>query len=211
MTTRVKICGLRDAETLKAAIDAGADFIGFVDFPKSPRHIMATGAAKLIAGLPPHVSSVIVTVDPSDEWLAQVDSYVSPTYIQLHGDESPERVNVIRQRLHNTKIIKAIAVSNADDIARADAYGSCAHMLLFDTKVERLHGGSGKAFNWSLLEGRQIPLPWMLSGGLTPENVSKAISQTGATMVDVSSGVESTPGVKDSALIKQFIEAAKKS
>ncbi|MFO0388968.1 MAG: phosphoribosylanthranilate isomerase [Alphaproteobacteria bacterium] len=207
MTVRVKICGLKDTKNLQVAIDAGADFVGFVDYPKSPRHITQPDIAKLIAVIPANVASVVVTVNPANSWLEQIHFPVS--YIQLHGDESPERVREIRNRLVGTKIIKAISVENAEDIASASDYANVADIILFDTKVPNQHGGSGIAFDWSLLKEKHIALPWMLSGGLNVGNIKEAILQTGAAIVDVSSGVETAPGVKDAALIKQFIEAAK--
>jgi phosphoribosylanthranilate isomerase len=200
---RVKICGLKDAKNLQAAIDAGADFVGFVDYLKSPRHITLPDIARLIAGLPAHVASVVVTVNPTDDWLDKINFPAS--YIQLHGDESPARLQQIKAKLPNIKIIKAVAVSSAEDIKRAAEYAKCADMLLFDN----INSGSGTSFDWSLLKGKQFTLPWMLSGGLNSGNIKEAISQTGASMVDVSSGVETVAGVKDAALIRQFIEAAK--
>ncbi len=211
MTVQVKICGLKDAESVQAAVSAGADFMGFVDYPKSPRHIIPTEAAKLMTALPSHVSSVLVTVNPTDEWIDQINFHIAPHYIQLHGDESAGRVREIKKRLHEPKIIKAISVCDAADIKRAEEYEDCADMLLFDTKVAGLQGGSGTAFDWSLLAGKNFPLPWILSGGLTSDNIAEAIRITGAAMVDVSSGVESVPGVKDARRIKHFINAAKQA
>ncbi len=207
MTRRVKICGLKDATHIQSAVSAGADLVGFVHYQKSPRHIELADISKLIRNLPKHVASVLVTVNPTDDWLDSIDFPVS--YLQLHGDESPARVQEIKAKLPHIKIIKAIAVSNAKDIEAADAYLNCVDILLFDTKVENMHGGSGKTFDWSLLKNKNISMPWILSGGLNIHNIKEAISQTNTAIVDVSSGVESSAGVKDAALIKQFIEAVK--
>ena len=209
MTVLVKICGIKNTQQLNAVINAGADFIGFVYYPKSPRHLELSAIKTLIETMPNHVYPVVVTVDP-DDGLVEKINMLSPAYIQLHGNESPARVNEIKSQLTHTMIIKAIPVKTADDINHATEYTSCADLLLFDTKADNMHGGSGKSFDWSLLAGKKIALPWMLSGGLTPVNVADAIAQTDAGMVDVSSGVESAPGVKDTVLIKQFIEAAKR-
>lgn len=205
---RVKICGLRDADAVRAAIDAGADFLGFVFYPKSPRNISPGDAAKLKALVPAQVKTVAVTVDADDALLDSIIDHLSPDYIQLHGGETPDRARAIRGK-YGVGIIKAIAVQSAEDITGAKAYEGCADMLLFDAKPATLPGGNGIAFDWALLADAKFSIPWILSGGLTPQNVHNAIAQTGASLVDVSSGVEATPGVKDAALIHAFIKTSK--
>ncbi|MDX2073187.1 MAG: phosphoribosylanthranilate isomerase [Alphaproteobacteria bacterium] len=201
---KVKICGLSEESTLRAAIDAGADMVGFVHFPKSPRHVSLARAAELKKLLPPNVKSVIVTVNPSDDLVNEILGIVNPDYIQLHGNETLDQIAQIHAK---TGIIKAIPVSTPDDIVEM-----ACDMLMFDAKPPKeasLPGGNGIAFDWKILKGFQTMRPWMLSGGLTPENVQQAIRESGATFVDVSSGVENKPGVKDAGKIKAFIETAK--
>jgi phosphoribosylanthranilate isomerase len=212
MSTTVKICGISSEDMLKAAVSCGADKIGFVHFAKSPRHIELKRSAELKEQLPAHVESVIVVVNPDDALLSQIVGVIHPAYIQLHGKESPERVKEIHAKFPKQKLIKAVSVRNGDDIAKVHAYAAYVDLLMFDAKAPEssaLPGGNGLSFDWELLKNREFDKPWILSGGLTPENVKEAIEITGATAVDVSSGVESSPGVKDAALIKAFINAAK--
>jgi phosphoribosylanthranilate isomerase len=209
--TAVKICGLSTQPAIQSAIDFGADYVGFVHFPRSPRHIGFEQAASLKALLPESIKSVTVLVDPDDATLAQATSILAPDYIQLHGKETPQRVQDIRQRF-GTKIIKAFSVRHDDDISQSRNFYTVCDMLMFDAKAPEtalLPGGNGLSFDWALLKDRSFPLPWFLSGGLNVDNVAAAIGQTGATLVDVSSGIERAPGVKDSALIEQFIKAAR--
>jgi len=208
----VKICGLSEEATLHAAVDAGAALVGFVHFLKSPRHVSLARAAKLTSLLPPSVLSVLVLVDPDDELLDEITATAPMDYLQLHGNETPARLADIRKRYTQQKIIKAIALTTPADLRLARAYEHFADMLLFDAKApveSSIPGGNGITFDWTLLAGFQSPLPWLLSGGLTPENVAEAIKQSGAKMVDVSSGVEQKPGVKDAGKINAFIEAAR--
>lgn len=205
MSVQVKICGLKSAEMVDAAVKAGTDFVGFVDYPSSPRHISLEKISTLLPLLPAHVQPVLVTVNPSDDWLKSVNTKHPACHIQLHGKETPERVREIKMLCKHARIIKALPIRPAEDVAMAKAYADCADMLLFDSSS----GGSGKIFDWNILKDFFSPLPWFLSGGLSPENVVHAMKQTGAHYVDVSSGVESSPGVKDTALITQFIQAAK--
>lgn len=212
MTTTIKICGLRDAPSLHAAADAGADYAGFVHYAPSPRHVGLTEAAALKALLPAHVQTVAVLVDPADALLQALEDVLAPHYVQLHGTETPQRVRAIRALLPHTRIIKGLSVRCSDDVAHAGAYSDCADMLLFDAKAPEsgmLPGGNGLAFDWALLRGRDFTLPWALSGGLNAENVAQAVALTGAKMVDVSSGVERAPGVKDAALIQAFVKAVR--
>lgn len=204
MSVRVKICGLQDEISVQAAIKAGADFIGFVYFTPSPRHIELEEAEKLVALLPNSVKSVMVLVNPDDDLLEKIDRKIKPDYFQLHGEESPERVQEIKQHFPNTGIIKAIAVRDADDIREAMNF-TTADYILFDAKV----AGSGTSFDWTLLRGNTPHKDWILSGGLNLYNIKDAIASTGVRLVDVSSGVESKRGIKDTWLITEFIKLAK--
>lgn len=208
--TTIKICGLSEEATLRAAIDAGADMVGFVHFAKSPRHVEVEKISSLIAvNLPAQVDAVVVTVNPTDELITQIDALAVPRYLQLHGNESPERVKSIRENFPRLKLIKAIPVASGDDIAKAHAYAAHVDMLMFDAKppANGLPGGNGLSFDWALMKNREFAKPWLLSGGLNAENVKDAIRQSGAVGVDVSSGVESAPGKKDASLIAAFIAA----
>lgn len=212
MAIPVKICGLTDETSIHAVNAAKADFAGFVYFAASPRHIPLLKAAALKSLLAPRIQAVSVLVDPTDTLLDEVNATLSPSFIQLHGKESPERIAAIKNRFAHIKIIKALPVRNSDDVARAMHFQSVADMFLFDAKVPEsssLPGGNGLSFDWALLKGREFPLPWLLSGGLNEANVAEAIRISGARMVDVSSGVESAPGVKDPTLIEAFIKAAR--
>ncbi|EEX08252.1 N-(5'phosphoribosyl)anthranilate isomerase [Ruegeria lacuscaerulensis ITI-1157] len=207
----VKICGLTEPETLRAAVDAGARYVGFVFFPKSPRHLEPAAARDLATRVPVGVAKVALTVDASDAKLDRLLEIVPLDMLQLHGRESPARVAEIRSR-YGLPVMKAIGVADEADLAAIDLYSDVADQLLIDAKPPRnadLPGGNGLAFDWRLLAGRKYwRRPWMLAGGLTPDNVTEAVRMTGARQVDVSSGVESAPGVKDPALIDAFIRAA---
>ena len=213
MSMRVKICGLSEPDTLKAAIESGADYAGFVFFEKSPRNISPEQAAALSALVPSHVMKVALTVDADEALIDAIVAALKPDMLQLHGAETPERLKALKSR-YGLPLMKAIAIASPEDPARAGIYQDSADLLLFDAKPPKsmpgaLPGGNGLAFDWSLIQGQRPPLPWMLSGGLTPQNVAEAIRMTGAEAVDVSSGVESAPGHKDAALIEAFIRAAK--
>ena len=208
---RVKICGLRDAANVAAAVDAGAAYVGFVFFPKSPRHVDFDTARDLASAVPPGVAKVALTVDADDVFLDHLFGEVPLDMLQLHGAEAPSRVATIRAR-YGLPVMKAIGISEAADLAQIDAYAGVADQLLIDAKPPKdadLPGGNGLAFDWRLLAGRKYwTRPWMLAGGLTAGNVAEAVRLTGARQVDVSSGVERAPGVKDPALIRDFIAAA---
>ncbi|MCG6110860.1 MAG: phosphoribosylanthranilate isomerase [Paracoccus sp.] len=207
----VKICGLREPEHVAAAVEAGARFLGFVFFPKSPRAVTPQQAARLVADVPPGVARVGLFVDPSDALLSKVLATGALDVIQLHGHESAARVAEVKA-LSGLPVMKALGLSGPDDLAQLVDYGVVADMLLVDAKPPKgadLPGGNGLAFDWRLLVGRRWLRPWMLAGGLTPDNVAEAVRLTGAPVVDVSSGVESAPGVKDVALIRAFVAAAK--
>ena len=208
--TRVKICGLRDAATLQAAVDAGASYVGFVFFPKSPRNVSVAEAAALAQSVPPGVAKTALVVNADNALLDAMTASVPLDILQLHGSETPERVAEIRSR-YGLPVMKAVGVSDATDLAALESYGKVADQILVDAKPPKdadLPGGNGLSFDWRLIAGRRWPIPWMLAGGLTPENVGEAIKLTGAAQVDVSSGVESAPGVKDANLIAAFCAAA---
>jgi phosphoribosylanthranilate isomerase len=208
--TRVKICGLRDAASMRAAVDAGASYVGLVFFPKSPRNVTIDEAAALAQAVPPGVAKVALVVDADDALLDAITAKVPIDIFQLHGHETPERVSAIRAR-YGLPVMKAVGVAGPDDLAALDDYAKVADQILVDAKPPKdadLPGGNGLSFDWRLIAGRRWPVPWMLAGGLTPENVGQAIALTGAMQVDVSSGVEAAPGIKDLALIAAFCAAA---
>ena len=211
MNVRVKICGLRDPSHVAAAVEAGATYLGFVFFPKSPRHLEVPEAARLALPVPPGVAKVALTVNATDTELDAITGEVPLDMLQLHGAESPERVKEIRDR-YGLPVMKAVGVADKDDLDALDAYGKVADQLLVDAKPPTgavLPGGNGLAFDWTLIARKYWPCPWMLAGGLTPFNVAEAVRLTGARQVDVSSGVESAPGVKDVGLIRAFVGAAR--
>ena len=211
MSVAVKTCGLSDRRAIDAALAGGARFLGFVFFPPSPRDVSPRRAAALTAGLPPGAATVGVVVDPDDAVLDDILSALRLDYLQLHGDESPARARAVRART-GCKIIKAIKVSAAADIAGAAAYRECADLMLFDARPpeDAAHpGGMGRAFDWRLFErAPPVGTEWLLSGGLTADNVAAAVRITGARAVDVSSGIESAPGRKDPGRIGAFLAAA---
>jgi phosphoribosylanthranilate isomerase len=209
--TLVKICGLSTPETMDAALDAGADFVGLVFFEKSPRNVEPQTAAQLASMANLRAKVVALTVDADHALLETIVSKVAPDYLQLQGHETLERVADIRIR-YSVPVIKAVGISNSDDLAAARDYFHVADIVLLDAKPPpgaALPGGNGLAFDWQLLAPLKGQLPFMLAGGLTPENVATAIELTGATMVDVSSGVEMSPGVKDPERIRRFLLSAK--
>ncbi|WBU58159.1 phosphoribosylanthranilate isomerase [Paracoccus sediminicola] len=208
--TQVKICGLRRPADLSAAIKAGAAFVGFVFFPKSPRHVSVATAAGLAREVPAGVARVGLFVNPDDALLDEVLATVPLDILQLHGQETPVRVTEIRQR-YGLPVMKAVGVAGPGDLDQLWDYGLVADLLLVDAKPPKdaaLPGGNGLAFDWQLLVGRKWLTPWMLAGGLTPENVAEAVRLTGARIVDVSSGVEAAPGEKDPDRIRAFMAAA---
>ncbi|WP_170473837.1 phosphoribosylanthranilate isomerase [Ruegeria arenilitoris] len=209
---RVKICGLTASEHVNAAVLAGARYVGFVFFPKSPRHLELSTAAELAHLVPAGIAKVALTVNATDEELDRIAASVPLDMWQLHGTETPQRVSEVRDSF-GLPVMKAIGIAEAEDLAAIDRYSEVADQLLIDAKPPRsseLPGGNGLSFDWRLLAGRKYwQLPWMLAGGLTPDNVAEAIRMTGAQQVDVSSGVERAPGVKDSGKIKDFIAATR--
>ena len=209
MAVKVKICGVRAPAVIEAAAEAGADYIGLVLFPNSPRHV-GVGEARVLAAIAKgKLGTIAVMVDPDNKLIDEVVERVRPDLLQLHGSEAPERVAAIKARA-GLPVMKAIAVADAGDVAKADAYAGFADYLLFDAKAPMdatLPGGNGVAFDWRALAS--VKPPFALSGGLTADTVAKAILLTSAALVDVSSGVESAPGEKDIALVRRFIQAAK--
>lgn len=208
MTVAAKICGLTEPESLRAAVAGGARYVGFVFYPRSPRAIAPPMAAELARLLPTGVRSVGLFVDPDDEFLEHVTGQVPLDLIQLHGGETPRRIAEIKGR-YALPVMKAIRVGGPEDLAAALEVAEVSDRLLFDAKppakVSALPGGNGIAFDWTILAGRSWPRPWMLSGGLTADNVAEAVRVTGATEVDVSSGVEDRPGHKDPARVRAFL------
>lgn len=208
----VKICGVNTPESVDAAVAAGARYVGFVFYPPSPRAVTLDLAAQLARRLPTGVRSVGLFVEPGDDDLDETLAKVPLDLLQLHGGETPGRVAEIKQAV-SLPVMKAVRVAEAADVAEAAAFAPHVDRLLFDAKppknVTALPGGNGIAFDWSLLTDLDLPVPWMLSGGLTAENVAEAIAATGATAVDTSSGVETRPGVKDVDKIHAFVTAAK--
>ena len=209
--TLAKICGLTTPETLDAALAGGAAFVGAVVFPRSPRHVAPLHAAALFERARGKARIVAVTVDADDLLLTEIALILKPDLIQLHGSETPARAEEVRT-LTRAGIIKALPIRAHEDFAEAEAWEPFVDHLMFDAKPPEgsdLPGGVGARFDWALLADRAFRHPWFVAGGLTPDNVARAVGISGAPMVDVSSGVESAPGVKDPALIAAFLEAAR--
>lgn len=213
MTPAIKICGLTTADTLAAAIDGGADFVGAVIFPKSPRHIAPDVAGELFEPARGKARIVAVVVDPDDALLETIGRTLKPDLVQLHGRETPERLAAVRA-LTGAGVIKALPIRTSEDLDAAEAWEPHVDHLMFDAKPPEgsvLPGGVGRSFDWSLLSDRAFKKRWFLAGGLNPDNVAEALALTGAPMADVSSGVESAPGVKDAARIAAFLQAVRRS
>jgi phosphoribosylanthranilate isomerase len=211
MAPIVKICGLSTSATLAAALDAGADMVGFVFFPNSPRHVDWGKASALGRQARGRAKIVALSVDADDDALSRIVDALEPDVLQLHGRESPARVKRIGE-LCARPTMKAIGVSAREDLAAAEPYEGVADLLLIDAKPPKdaaLPGGNGLPFDWGLARDFAPRRPWLLSGGLDPDTVAAAIALTGARGVDVSSGVESAPGVKDERKIKAFVAAAR--
>lgn len=211
MPVKVKICGIRADDALETAIEAGADCVGLVFYPPSPRFVSVSEARALADRAKGRIAIVAVLVDPADALLSEVLTAVRPDMVQLHGREAPERCEQIKT-LGGKPIIKAVPLSSTEDIAVAERYRDAADLILFDAKPPTgtcpLPGGNGVAFDWTILASPPAR-PFILSGGLSVETVGRAIAMTHASFVDVSSGVESEPGVKDLGLIRAFVRAAK--
>ena len=209
-----KICGISTLEAARVAAREGAAFLGFIHFAKSPRHLTLDAMAALMQAIRDDgivLPLVSVTVNPDEAQLTVLRDTVKPDMVQLHGHETPERVAEVKA-LTGLPVIKAISVSDAQDLVAAKAYEYSADYLLFDAKAPRdaaMPGGLGLSFDWTLLAGRQWQKPWFLAGGLDPDNAAEAVQISGAKSVDVSSGVESAPGVKSTELISRFLRNAK--
>jgi len=209
--TQVKICGLTAPDAIDAAVTAGAVYGGLVFHPKSPRFVVLGQARLLAERMHGRLKSVALITDMDDAGIAELVKTVAPEFLQLHGSESVQRTAEIRARF-GLPVIKALPVAEAADLAVAADYEDVADMLMFDAKPPKgamRPGGHGAAFDWKILSGRSFRKPWFLAGGLDPENVARAIELSGAELVDVSSGVESAPGVKDAARIAQFVNATR--
>jgi phosphoribosylanthranilate isomerase len=213
MALIIKICGLKDLDSVETAISAGADMVGIVFFLPSPRHVPLKEAARLATRARGRAQSVLVTVNMARDELLETVAAISPEWIQFHGHESPDHVAAMTA-LTGRRAIKALGISTHADLTAAEAYADVADMLLLDTKppadADR-PGGHGVTFDWDIVAGRETGWPYLLSGGLTPANIGAAIRGTGATGVDVSSGVERAPGQKDPNLIRQFIANARQA
>ena len=209
MNTLTKICGLRTPETVDCAVEAGASMVGFVFSPPSPRSISIADASKLAARVPVGIKKVALTVNADDDFLREISENIDIDIFQLHGNEQPERVFEIRHTF-GLPVIKALPVDDRVDLLVARGYDAVVDYFLFDSKPSKdssRPGGNATAFDWSLLKGFSLAKPWLLAGGLTPQNVSQAVEISGAQMVDVSSGVESAPGVKNLDKIRSFLRA----
>ncbi|THD58446.1 phosphoribosylanthranilate isomerase [Phenylobacterium sp.] len=213
MGVQTKICGLSTPEAVSAALTGGAAFLGFMFFENSPRNLAPDAARRLAQPARGKAKLVAVMVDPDDAELDRVAQVLQPDLIQLHGKETPARARAVGQRT-GAGIVKVLAVSEAADLAAAADYETVVEHLMFDTKPPKgadRPGGHGAAFDWSLLAGRRFQRPWFLAGGLDPWNLGEAVRLSGAPILDVSSGVERGPGLKDPALIAAFLDAAKRA
>ena len=213
MAIQVKICGINSPAAMAAAVDGGAAFIGLVFYPPSPRFVSIEQAAALAAGVPEGVIKTGLLVDADDTLIAGIVRRVPLDLVQLHGSESPGRVAEIRSRFARP-VMKVVKIAAAGDVDAAAAYEAAADRILFDAKPPKgmtgaLPGGNAIAFDWRLLAGRRWPVPWMLSGGLDAGNVAEAVRTAGAPAIDVSSGVEDRPGVKNPEKIRAFLKAAR--
>ena len=210
MTVEAKICGLSTPETIDAAVEGGARWIGFVTYPRSPRHVASNDVLKALgARVPKSVIRTGLFVDPDDALLDERLATGAIDLVQLHGAETPERVAAIKKRT-GKQVMKVIKVGGASDVERGvAAYATVADRLMFEGAEGALPGGNAMTFDWTFLAGRAVPLPWLLAGGLKPDNVAEAVRVTGARGVDVSSGVESSRGVKSVELIRAFLDRVK--
>ncbi|MEM1237311.1 MAG: phosphoribosylanthranilate isomerase [Pseudomonadota bacterium] len=213
MAVKIKFCGITRQEDVVGAAAAGAAYLGFNFFPKSPRYVTPVQAGELAALVPEGITRVALVVDPTDALLDEITGAAAMDMIQLHGSETPERVTDVKAR-YGLPVMKVLAVGDASDLEKIAAYEAVADQLLIDAKPPKgavLPGGNGVAFDWRLIAGRDWALPWMLAGGLTAANVAEAVRLTGATQVDLASGVESAPGVKDAGMMAGFAAALSSS
>jgi phosphoribosylanthranilate isomerase len=208
MTVQIKFCGLSTPETVEAAIDLGADYIGLVHFPISPRHVTLSHARKLRDQAHGRIKTVLLLVNAQPDELIAALKAVQPDIIQFHGGETPQWVGAVRE---NAKIEawKAFGLRDQASLTNSTSFKNSVDRILFDSPAKALPGGTGTRFNWSLLAGHRHIMPWGLAGGLDPSSVADAIAETGAPLVDVSSGIESAPGVKDMDKMAAFVKAAR--
>ena len=207
----VKICGLATVDDVRACADAGANYMGLVFFEKSPRNITIPAARELALAAPLGLAKVALVGNPSDAVLDAITATVPLDMLQLHGRETPERVAEVKAR-YGLPVMKAVGIADGDDLPKLESYFGVADQILVDAKPPKggeLPGGNGLSFDWRLIAGRRWPCPWMLAGGLTPENVAEAVKMTGAKQVDVSSGVEDAPGQKNAELIQKFVQSSR--
>jgi phosphoribosylanthranilate isomerase len=207
----VKICGLANVDDVRACADAGANYMGLVFFEKSPRNITIPAARELALAAPLGLAKVALVVNPSDAELDAITGTVPLDMLQLHGRETPERVTEVKAR-YGLPVMKAVGIADGDDLPKLESYFGVADQILVDAKPPKggeLPGGNGLSFDWRLIAGRRWPCPWMLAGGLTPENVAEAVKMIGAKQVDVSSGVEDAPGQKNAELIQKFVQSSR--
>ena len=207
----VKICGLATVDDVRACADADANYMGLVFFEKSPRNITIPAARELALAAPLGLAKVALVVNPSDAELDAIIATVPLDMVQLHGRETPERVAEVKERF-GLPVMKAVGIADGDDLPKLESYFGVADQILVDAKPPKggeLPGGNGLSFDWRLIAGRRWPCPWMLAGGLTPENVAEAVKMTGAKQVDVSSGVEDAPGQKNAELIQKFVQSSR--
>ena len=211
MDTKVKICGLTRPEDVQAAIACGADYLGFIVEAKSARRLSIAQAAKLARPAKGAAKTVAVTVNADDETINAIAATMQPDYIQLHGDETPQRAAEITKRF-GLKTIKALGVSTPSDMIKAETYAGAVDFMLYDAKPPKgdaVRGGHGLSFDWTILQNAPLPKLWALAGGLTPQNAAEAVVRTNAPILDVSSGVEAAAGIKDARKIQAFMKAAK--
>ena len=210
-TVSVKICGLATVDDVRACAEGGANYMGLVFFAKSPRNINIPAARELALAAPMGLAKVALVVNPSDAELDAITGMVPLDMLQLHGRETPERVAEVKAR-YGLPVMKAVGIADGDDLPKLESYFGVADQILVDAKPPKggeLPGGNGLSFDWRLIAGRRWPCPWMLAGGLTPENVAEAVKMTGAKQVDVSSGVEDAPGQKNAKLIQKFVQGSR--
>ena len=207
----VKICGISTVDDVRACAGVGANYMGLVFFEKSPRNITIPAARDLALAAPVGLAKVALVVNPSDAELDAIAGTVPLDMIQLHGRETPERVAEVKAR-YGLPVMKAVGIADANDLPKLESYFGVADQILVDAKPPKggeLPGGNGLSFDWRLIAGRRWPCPWMLAGGLTPENVAEAVKMTGTKQVDVSSGVEDAPGQKNAELIQKFVQSSR--
>ena len=207
----VKICGLATVDDVRSCADAGANYMGLVFFQKSPRNITLPAARELALAAPVGLAKVALVVNPSDAELDAITGTVPLDMLQLHGRETPERVAEVKAR-YGLPVMKAVGIADGDDLPKLESYFGVADQILVDAKPPKggeLPGGNGLSFDWRLIAGRRWPCPWMLAGGLTPENVAEAVKMTGTKQVDVSSGIEDAPGQKNAELIQKFVQSSR--